>query len=106
MVNKALSDEITKKAKAFIETYNEDVKETFIDEFLLFSSMFPDRELVAELLAAQVENKLVMNFPNVNIAFRIYLSILGSSAEGECSFLKLNCIKNHLCSTLSQAKLP
>ena len=58
-----------------------DLEETFTDEFLLFSRMFADNKSVAEMLRAQVEDKLVTSFPNVNIAFRIYLSIFGTSSD-------------------------
>lgn len=58
-----------------------------------------------EMLKAQVEDRLVNSFPNVNIALRIYLSILGSNAEGERSFSRLKLIKNYLRSTMSQSRL-
>jgi len=45
------------------------------------------------------------SFPNVNIAFRIYLSVFGTSSEGERSFSKLKLIKNYLRSTTGQTRL-
>ena len=45
------------------------------------------------------------SFPNVNIAFRIYLSIFGTSSEGERSSSKLKLIKNYLRSTIGQGRL-
>ena len=47
----------------------------------------------------------VSSFPNVNSAFRIYLSILGTSCEGKRSFFVLKRVKNYLRSTMGQAKL-
>lgn len=75
------------------------------DEFLLFSRMFADNKSVAEMIRSQIADKLVSSFPNVNIAFRIYLSIFGTSCEGERSFSKLKIIKNYLRSTMGQARL-
>jgi len=48
--------------------------------------MFADNKSVAEMIRSQIADKLVSSFPNVNIAFRIYLSIFGTSCEGERSF--------------------
>jgi len=47
---------------------------------------------------------MVTSFPNVNIAFRIYLSI-GTSCEGERSFSILKRVKNWQRSTIGQDKL-
>jgi hypothetical protein len=54
------------------------------------------------MIRAQIDNKLITSFPNVNIAFRIYLSIFGTSAERERSFSKMKLIKNYLRSTMGQ----
>ena len=67
--------------------------------------MFADNKSVAEMIRSQIADKLVSSFPNVNIAFRIYLSIFGTSCEGERSFSKLKIIKNYLRSTMGQARL-
>jgi hypothetical protein len=53
----------------------------------------------------QIDEKLITSFPNVNIAFRIYLSIFGTSAEGEGTFSKMKLIKNYLRSTMGQHRL-
>src|SRR5688572_17792755 len=47
------------------------------------------------------------SFPNVNknIAFRIHLSIFGTSYEGERSFSKLELIKTDLQSAMGQGRL-
>src|ERR1043165_5544606 len=83
------SDEIVSKAKALIEIYSSDLEEAFTDEFILFSRMFAESKTVAEMIQTQIQDKLVTSFPNVglNIAFRIYLSIFGTSSEGENSSL-------------------
>jgi len=48
---------------------------------------------------------MVTSFPNVNIAFRIYLSIFGTTFEGERSFSILKRVKNWQRSTIRQDKL-
>ncbi|CAI6344442.1 unnamed protein product [Macrosiphum euphorbiae] len=48
---------------------------------------------------------MVTSFPNVNIAFRIYLSIFGTSCEGERSFSIQKRVKNWQRSTIGQDKL-
>jgi hypothetical protein len=45
------------------------------------------------MICAQIDDKLITRFPNINIAFKIYLSIFGTSAEGERSFSKMKLIK-------------
>jgi len=106
LVDRSLSsDETVSKAKALVEIYPSDLEEAFIDEFLLFSQMSTDRKSVTEMIRAQIDDKLVTSFPNVNIAFRIYLSIFGTSSEGERSFSKLKLIKNYLRSTMGQTGL-
>ena len=57
------------------------------------------------MLQQLINTKLVNSFPNVSVAIRIYLSILGTSCEGERSFSVLKRVKNYLRSTLRQQKL-
>lgn len=104
--NTSLSiEEVVAKTKALIELYPSDLEDEFTDEFLLFSQMFGDSKSVSDKIKLQIDNKLVASFPNVNIAFRIYLSIIGTNSEGERSFSKLKLIKNYLRSTMGQVRL-
>ncbi|XP_065672003.1 zinc finger MYM-type protein 1-like [Hydra vulgaris] len=104
--NRSLSsEEVMTKTKALIQLYLSDLEDEFTDEFLLFPQMFNDGKLVSDKIKLQIDNKLIASFPNVNIAFRIYLSILGTNSEGERSFSKLKLIKNYLRSTMGQARL-
>ena len=48
--------------------------------------MYEDKNYVLEMIRAQIDDKVVTSFPNVNITFRIYLSIFEMSAAGERSF--------------------
>ena len=51
------------------------------------------------------KNKLELLFPNVNIALRIYLSLMVTNCSGERSFSKLKRIKNEQRTSLGQDKL-
>jgi hypothetical protein len=57
------------------------------------------------MIRAQIDDNLLTSFPNVSIAFRIYLSVFGTSAEEERSFSKMKLIKNYLRSTMGQQRL-
>lgn len=106
LVDKSLSrDELILKARNLVKTYSSDLEESFVDEFLLFSNMYPEKKTVNELLTQQINNGLITSFPNVHIAFRIYLSLFATSCEGERSFSKLKRIKNCLRSTMGQDRL-
>ena len=48
---------------------------------------------------------LLASFPNVDIEYRIYLTLPVANTEGERSFSVLKRVKNYLRSTLSQEKL-
>jgi len=48
---------------------------TFFNEFLIFKSFQETGMSINEMLMKQINTKMVTSFPNVNIAFRIYLSI-------------------------------
>jgi hypothetical protein len=51
------------------------------------------------------EDDITTAFPNVEIALRIYLSLMCTNCSGERSFSKLGRVKNHLRSTMGQARL-
>ena len=93
------------KPEYLVDCYKEDIEPAFVNEFCVFSSVCASRKSVAEMLQFQIEKKLVCSFPNVNIAMRIYLSILGANYETERSFSVLKRIKNCLRSTLGHDKL-
>ena len=48
---------------------------------------------------------LESTFPNLEIALRIYLTLMPTNCTGERSFSKLKIIKNHLRSTMLQSRL-
>jgi Domain of unknown function (DUF4371)/hAT family C-terminal dimerisation region len=51
------------------------------------------------------EDCLESTFPNLEIALRIYLTLMPTNCTGERSFSKLKIIKNHLRSTILQSRL-
>ena len=51
------------------------------------------------------ENALELSFPNVEMALRIYLSLMVSNCTGKRSFSKLKRIKNELRSSMGQDRL-
>lgn len=105
LTDDTLTEDLIKvKAQALVKMYPSDLEENFVDEYLVFSSLYPKTTSITELLKLQIKDKLVSSFPNVNIALRIYLSILGSNAEGERSFSKLKLVKNFMRSTMGQER--
>ncbi|KFM62958.1 Zinc finger MYM-type protein 1, partial [Stegodyphus mimosarum] len=105
LTDNTLTEDIIKvKAQALVKMYPSDLEENFVDEYLIFSNLYPKTTSITDLIKLQIKDKLVSSFPNVNIALRIYLSILGSNAEGERSFSKLKLIKNFMRSTMGQER--
>ncbi|KAF7648423.1 hypothetical protein LDENG_00157160 [Lucifuga dentata] len=58
-----------------------------------------------ELLQFLREENLHDIFPNVDVAFRLYLTLPVTNASGERSFSKLRLVKNRLRSTMGQERL-
>ena len=70
----------------------------------------PGQDNYSELTEATMYTSLIQNnmkdtFPNTEVDLRIYLSLMVSNCSGERSFSKLNLIKNHLRTTMSQQRL-
>ena len=101
------SSEVRASATNLVDAYKKDSDNEFVDEFLLFSELCGTEKSVSvsTMLQFMIEKKLNNCFPNVNIALRIYLSILGTSCESERSFSVLKRVKNYLRSTIGQKKL-
>lgn len=103
--DKLTKNEIEIEATNLVQVYPLDLENDFVAEFLIFINFREPGMTVSDMLQKQIEKKLITSFPNVNIAFRIYLAIFGSSCEGERSFSVLKRIKNWQRSTISQGKL-
>ena len=52
-----------------------------------------------------IENGLEETFPNVVIAFKMYLCMFVTNCKGERSFSKLKLLKNYLMNTMGQERL-
>lgn len=103
--DKLTTSDIKIKASNLEEIYLFDLEKDFVEEFIAFVNFREPAMTVSYMLQKQIENKLTTRFPNINIAFRIYLAIFGTSCESERYFLVLKRIKNFQRSTISQGKL-
>ena len=63
------------------------------------------KKTASEFLHCVITNNLAEAFPNACIAFQIYLSVFGTSCEGERSLSTMKRIKNYSRSTMGQEKL-
>ena len=80
-----------KKAENLADAYHSDLGGAFVDEFVLFSQLgYIEVEnssgSVTNILQRLIADNLVNSFPHVNMAFRLYLSMFGTSCEGERTF--------------------
>lgn len=107
------SEEIRQGCKEFSEIYHEDVNEKELEiecqhlkEYL--KNVQSENEApnsVQEVYNLLKQNKIEDTFPNVEIALRIFLSMMVTNCSGERSFSKLKRIKNELRSTMLQERL-
>ena len=93
---------LTSKCEELTRYYDNDIEPDFEKEFRLFTK-YGDFKAGAEMITFLHENNLTTSFHNVHIALRIYLSIFGSSCEGERSFSVLKRIKDYQRSTKDQS---
>ncbi|XP_068245391.1 zinc finger MYM-type protein 1-like [Palaemon carinicauda] len=88
-----------------------DVQDTFVEEIVHFSGYMNQIKAPPEKCAPSAALKHLRNagiseaFPNVDIAYRLYLTLPATNCEGERSFSVLKRVKNQLRSTMSQDKL-
>lgn len=107
-------EELRKSCNEFAEIYYEDVsgKELEMEclhltEYLK-SVQFGENDesgTISDIYNLLKENKIEDTFPNVEIALRIFLSMMVTNCSGERSFSKLKRIKNELRSTMLQERL-
>ena len=105
-----LSDsELREAAMNLQKHFSADLQLTLADEMVQFSAYMKQAppENCSPLAALRhLRNAgIVETFPNVDIAYRLYLTLSVANAEGERSFSVLKRVKNQLRSTLSQDKL-
>ena len=98
---------IVAAAKSLCTIYPSDLDTQFLDEIIQFSKLMANEENLSalECLQAIRRNKLESVFPNVDIAYRIFLTlpITSCSAERACS--KMAIVKNDLRSSMLNHRL-
>ena len=100
-------------AKQLIQSYPNDFDISFVEElhqFATFANIFADEEpedISTELfLHRMIISKRVQDtFPNVEIALRMYLTLMVTNCSGERSFSKLKLIENRLRTSMTQKRL-
>ncbi|KAL4098032.1 hypothetical protein QTP88_022704 [Uroleucon formosanum] len=105
--------ELKKAAMDLAMKYEKDINcAEFIDEITDFQhvvkSIIPDHiksATVIELLQLIQDYNLKESYPNIEIVFRIFLTMPVTAATCERSFSKLKLIKNYLRSTMGQERL-
>lgn len=105
--------ELKKAAMDLAMKYEKDINGAeFIDEISDFQhvvkSIIPDHiksATVIELLQLIQDYNLKESYPNIEIVFRIFLTMPVTAATCERSFSKLKLIKNYLRSTMGQERL-
>lgn len=102
--------EIREKAKALQEAFNEDLESCLVDELIHFKAYLEcDLDLKTHTPIETFNffrcKDLVEVFPNVDIAYRIFLSMAITNCSGERSFSCLKRVKNYFRSTIGQNRL-
>lgn len=108
------SDKLVEKSKKLASSYPDDLEESLADEMVQFSSLLksqiassinPQKNYEIQLYKLIKDKQLEATFPNVEIALRIFLSLMVSNCSGERSFSHLKRIKNELRSSMKQKRL-
>ena len=113
--NKMESSAIRAACENLRKIYPSDFEPSFASEFVHFSAFYRthfgqkifDTSIpnISEMLQVIEEKQLTDMFHNVEIAFRMFLCMMVTNAEGERSFSKLNLIKSDLRTTMCQDRL-
>ena len=115
-------DQIRNMSLNIVKTYPEDLENSLAEEFVQFSYLLKTPEYASQIITkkgeagAEVslelqyyrilhENMMQLMFPNIEIALRIYLSMMVTNCSGERSFSKLSLIKDRLRNSIGQEKL-
>lgn len=99
-----------------VSAYADDLEDSLGNELVQFASMLNSdvagiidsrnhEALEMQVYKLLINNSLQSCFPNVEIALRIYLSLMITNCSGERSFSTLKRVKNELRNTMSQQRL-
>ncbi|KAK4872025.1 hypothetical protein RN001_016149 [Aquatica leii] len=92
------TEELEIHCQTFTEFYH-------FKHYLFQEKMRGDHIPIYDMYNLLKSNNLVETFPNVEIAFRIFLSLMVTKASGERSFSKLKLIKNELRNSMCHERL-
>lgn len=106
LYNKTLpTSEIKKCAEEFQNTFSEDIDDTFADEFLHFGAFFKEKNSPKDCLQKIRNLNISHTFPNMEIAYRLFLTLPITNCSSERSFSVLKRIKSRLRSSMTQKNL-
>ena len=106
--NEVNADQIREHAVSMANIYSGDLQSSeFADEMVQFIDFAKSRgcQTPSSLAMLLHTEYLQSTFPNVEIAIRMYMSIMVSNCSGERSFSKMALIKNKLRGTMSDRRL-
>lgn len=103
-------NELRVEAEKLQKHFEGDLEESFIDELIHFQLYCKGKGIIeknspVKLLLHIHENELQLLFPNVDIAYRIFISTAVTNCSAERSFSCLKRIKNCLRSTTNEERL-
>ena len=114
-LSRSIREEIVKSSANLVKTYPEDLELSLFEELLQFTELLKSRffssmnktDIAVELQYYRLlsHNSLDACFPNLDIALRIYLSMMVTNCSAERSFSKLKRIKNELRSFMGKQRL-
>lgn len=110
------NEEIMTAAQNLIENYNDDLDNNLGNELIQFKSFCDEfteeGEIETKVISQErwmykllIEKDVKDCFPNVEVALRMFLSIMVTNSTGERSFSKLKLVKNRLRTTMSEDRL-
>ena len=89
-----------------ISDYSEDIDKQITDELISLKGIVPsDLKRAIDIYCWLLEMDILSSFPNVWVAFRVFLSNMPTNCTGERSFSKLKLVKTALRSTMGQTRL-
>ena len=100
-------EEIRNEAGKLVLAFPNDFTEVLADESIQFAAFSKLRSCLtpSEQAFMLYEEGIADTFPSMNVALRIFLSMMVTSCSGERSFSKLALIKNHMRSSMSHERL-